>query len=84
MEKIYLKQLVGSRFFGINLERSDTDMFVIWDGPTQNKPGQPHYMYYNLNDGVDAILGITHNFYQILDGFGENLEGKNLFSEYIQ
>ena len=59
-------------------------MFVIWDGPTQNKPGQPHYMYYNLNDGVDAILGITHNFYQILDGFGENLEGKNLFSEYIQ
>jgi hypothetical protein len=41
-------------------------------------------MYHSPTDGIDEILGITCNFYQILDGFGENLEGKNLFSEYIQ
>lgn len=83
MEQIYLKQLVGSRFFNINRENSDTDMFVIWDGPTKNKPGRPHYMYYNLNDGIDAILGTTTNFYQIIDGIGDNLEGKESFIQYL-
>ena len=81
--EIYLKQLVGSRFFNINRENSDIDMFVIWDGPTQNKPGRPHYMYHNLNDGIDTILGITTNFYQIIDGIGDNLEGKESLIQYL-
>ena len=84
MEQIYFKQLVGSRFFGTNKETSDIDYFAIWNGITKNIPGQPHYMYHSPIDGIDKILGVTHNFYQILDGFGENLEGKNPFSEYIQ
>jgi hypothetical protein len=84
MEQIYFKQLVGSRFFGTNKETSDTDYFIIWNGITKNIPGRPHYMYHSPMDGIDKILGITFNFYQILDGFEENSEEKNLFSKYIQ
>lgn len=83
MEQIYLKQLVGSRFFNINRENSDTDMFVIWNGPTQNKPGRPHCMYHNLEDGADKILGMTNNFFQIIDGIGKNLEGKESLIQYL-
>lgn len=82
MEQIYLKQLVGSRFFGINLERSDTDIIVIWDGPSENKPGKPHCMYKSIDDGIKAILGLGNNFYQILDGLGENLI-ENQFTNYL-
>lgn len=83
MEQIYLKQLVGSRFFKINRENSDTDMVVIWDGPTQNKPGRPHYMYKSIDDGIKAILGLGNNFYQIADGLGEDYI-HNDFTKYLE
>lgn len=83
MEKIYLKQLVGSRFFGINLEGSDTDVIVIWDNPSKNKPGRPHYMYKSVDDGIKEILGIENNFYQIVDGLGEDYI-HNDFTKYLE
>lgn len=82
MENIYLKQLVGSRFFGINLEGSDTDIIVIWDNPSKNKPGRPHYMYKSVDDGIKEILGLGNNFYQILDGLGEDYV-HNDFTKYL-
>lgn len=82
MENIYLKQLVGSRFFGINLEGSDTDVIVIWDNPSKNKPGKPHYMYKSVDDGIKGILGLGNNFYQILDGLGEDYV-HNGFTKYL-
>lgn len=82
MENIYLKQLVGSRFFGINLEGSDTDVIVIWDNPSKNKPGKPHYMYKSVDDGIKGILGLGNNFYQILDGLGEDYV-HNDFTKYL-
>ena len=75
--------MIGSRFFNTNKENSDTDYFIIWDGITKNILGQSHYMYHSPMDGIDKILGTTHNFFQILEGFGENLEEKNLFSKYV-
>ena len=79
MEKIYYKQLVGSRFFGTNLENSDTDIFVIWDSESMQKPKKIHYIYKSIEDGINNILGVSTNFGQIIVGYdGEGNE--NLLS----
>lgn len=83
MEQIYFKQLGGSRFFGTNLEKSDTDYLVIWNGASKNECGKIHTMYHSPEDGADRLLGLTPSFYQINMGFGKNLEKENLFSKYI-
>jgi hypothetical protein len=40
-------------------------------------------MYHNLEDGANKILGMTNNFFQILDGIGKNLEGKESLIQYL-
>lgn len=82
MNDIYFKQLVGSRFFGTNLDHSDTDIFIIHNGLTKNKVGKIHYMYHSIDDGLNCILGITPNFYQLIDGLNK-IEVNNTFTNYL-